>query len=193
MLTNVPLYVRAPMLGAPPAGDVGDLVQLFDATVATTLDLAGVPSRHVHFARSLRPYLSNATASSWEPRDAVFAEGGYATNEPRDFEKETGHASNYWYKSHVQQTYPLSVCRAVSIRTNSWKLVYRSDPTSLDHDSELYDLANDPLELTNVYDANPEVATELKLRILDWMVLTSDVTPYSTCDRGTGKCSGEPW
>ena len=89
----------------------------------------------------------------------------------------------------MQQTYPLSVCRAVSIRTNSWKLVYRSDPTSLDHDSELYDLANDPLELTNVYDANPEVATELKLRILDWMVLTSDVTPYELRE---GAAAAEP-
>ena len=108
-------------------------------------------------------------------------------------EKETGRASNYWYKSHVQQTYPLSVCRAVSVRTKDWKLVYRTDPTDADHDSELYDLNADPLELTNAYDARPDVATALKLKVLDWMVQTSDVTPYSTCDRGTGKCSGEPW
>ena len=40
-------YIRAPFLGVPRAPVVSDLVQLFDATVATTLELANVTARHV--------------------------------------------------------------------------------------------------------------------------------------------------
>ena len=142
------------------------------------------------------PYLrSDGPAPA--PRDVVFAEGGYNSNEPRDLEPSTSKDSTYWYKSEAQQTEPLSVCRAVSARTEEWKLIYRSDPTAPDHDSELYDLVADPLELANLYGSDDarvrDAQNNLTMRVLNWLVQTSDVTPYSTCDRGTGECTGEPW
>ena len=70
----------------------------------------------------------------WLVVQAVFAEGGYATNEPRDFE---GDASTgglgpttgiYFPKLRQQQEQPLSVCRSASVRTLTHKLIYRTDP-----------------------------------------------------------------
>jgi hypothetical protein len=69
------------------------------------------------------------------------------------------------------------------IRTGSYKLVRRSDPLDPDHDSELYDLINDPQELTNQYD-NPSFAAikaELSEKMLQWLLQTSSVNtlPFS--------------
>ena len=87
MLTRVPLTVRAPFVpNAAKGRTVRELVQLFDI-VATTLELADIESKHVHFAQTLVPYLSaDAPPAAFAPRAVVFAEGGYATNEPRDHE-----------------------------------------------------------------------------------------------------------
>lgn len=52
----MPLTLRAPFLPSAIQGtEVPDLVQLFDI-VATTLELASIESKHVHFSRSLTPY-----------------------------------------------------------------------------------------------------------------------------------------
>ena len=65
---------------------------------------------------------------------AVFSEGGYATNEPRDFEGDAstgglGPSTGIYYpKLKQQQEQPLSVCRAASVRTLTHKLVFRTDP-----------------------------------------------------------------
>ena len=112
--------------------------------------------------------------------------GGYATNEPRDFEGDasTGGTGSplaiYYPKLMQQQHHPLSVCRAVSVRTLTHKLIFRSDPTDADHDSELYDLAKDPRELDNVYgDASyAAVQAALKEKLFIWLMQTSDVTPW---------------
>ena len=90
---------------------------------------------------------------------------------------------------------PLSVCRAVSVRNLTHKLVFRSDPTDPDHSSELYDLVQDPYELSNKYtDASYALLrAELKEEILRWLVQTSDVTPWSVCDRSSGKCTATPF
>ena len=87
MLTRVPLVVHAPFVAEPArARVVGELVQLFDI-VATTLEFASITPQHVHFSRSLAPYLSSAAPpANFTPRAFVFSEGGYATNEPRDHE-----------------------------------------------------------------------------------------------------------
>ena len=128
----------------------------------------------------------------------VFTEGGYATNEPRDHEGYDGlpsKSSDYWYKEALEMAVPLSVCRAVSVRNLTHKLVFRSDPTDPDHSSELYDLVKDPYELSNKY-GDPSYAllrAELKEEILRWLVQTSDVTPWSVCDRSSGKCSATPF
>ena len=199
VLTRVPLVMRAPFLPSAAAGkQTGDLVQLFDI-VATTLELAQIEAKHVHFSRSLAPYLqSGGPSSEINPRRFVFSEGGYATNEARDHEGWDGlpdKSSDYYYKEALEMEVPLSVCRAVSVRNLTHKLVYRSDPTDPDHSSELYDLVADPYELSNKY-ADPSHATlraELKEQILQWLVQTSDITPWSVCDRVSGKCSATPF
>jgi len=79
-----------------------------------------------------------------------------------------------------QQEAPISVCRAASVRTTTHKLIFRTDPTDADHDSELYDLVADPKELTNLY-GNPTSVTvqaELKNQLFLWYMQTSDVTPW---------------
>ena len=180
VLTRVPLLVRTP--GGAKGHVVKEPVQLFDI-VPTLLDIANITATHVHFGISQKEQLYGA---SGDERRAVFAEGGYATNEPRDFEGDpsqggVGNPNQIYYpKMLQQQEKPLSVCRAASVRTLSHKLVYRTDPTDADHDSELYDLAADPLEMVNVYNngSYAAVQADLKNRLFLWYMQTSDVTPW---------------
>ena len=67
------------------------------------------------------------------------------------------------------------------IRTQTHRLVYR--PTG---QCELYDLVLDPQELDNRYNQPAHAAVQqlLQTRILDWMVQTSDVTPFTQDQRG---------
>ena len=96
------------------------------------LELAGLEADWVHFGRSLAPQLHGERG--W-PRTTVFSEGGYSTHEPRDFEGSaaTGGMPEptdiYYPKLLQQQKHPLSVCRAVSARTLTHKLVLRTDPS----------------------------------------------------------------
>ena len=178
VLTRVPLIVRTP--GGVANQVVASPVQVFDI-VPTFLELAGIPLQHVQFGVS-----QAKTLLSGEPADAdraVFAEGGYATNEPRDFEgydSLPGKTSIYYPKALQQQEKPLSVCRAASVRTGTHKLVRRTDPTDPDHDSELYDLSKDPLELKNLYGdpAYAAVQADLASKLFLWYMQTSDVTPW---------------
>lgn len=64
------------------------------------------------------------------------------------------------------------------------KVVYRPKG-----DSELYDLSNDPLELTNLWNmpAHNELRGELLSGLMEWLVTTGDVTPMHTDPRGPPK------
>ena len=183
VLTRVPFIVRTPEGTMDHV--VREPVELFDM-MATVLELAGIPARHTHFARSLVPQLGGEAG---DPTRAAFAEGGYSLHEPHCFEGRVEDISPlyrdpthiYYPKGKLQQDHPESVCRAVMIRTMTHKLVHR--PEGL---SELYDLRSDPQELSNVY-GRPEVAEvqrELERRLLDWYVETGDVTPFEEDPRG---------
>ena len=112
------------------------------------IELAGIELAHVHFAHSLTPQLRGAAGE----HRTVFAEGGYDRHEPHCFEgrfdsdQASWDADHIYYpKVHLQQTDPLSVCRAVMVRTATHKLIHRT------HDRcELYDMQSDPRELTNL-------------------------------------------
>ncbi|NLG51217.1 MAG: sulfatase-like hydrolase/transferase [Chloroflexi bacterium] len=181
-ITRVPLLIRTP--GGAAGHVVAEQVEWFDI-MATMLDLAGVEARHTHFARSLVPQLNGAAG---DPQRAVFAEGGYDTNQPHCFEgrwadydipRTPEHI--YWPKGLQQQEHPESVCRATMIRTLEYKLIYRPQGVS-----ELYDLRQDPRELHNLYGdpALEGVQRELERRLLDWYVQTADVTPMDEDPRG---------
>jgi hypothetical protein len=70
------------------------------------------------------------------------------------------------------------------MRNATHKLVYRA--RNQGSPSELYDLAADPRQLTNVW-GTPEYAgvqAGMLADLLDWLVLTSDVTPGVYDPRG---------
>lgn len=182
VITRVPLIARLP--GGSRGHTVAEPVELFDL-MATTLDLAGVAPRHTHFARSLVPQLQGAAGDG---QRAVFCEGGYARHEPHTFEGRRDRdafardrRNIYYPKGELQQSHPDSVGRTVMMRTATHKLVHR--PTGV---CEFYDLVRDPQELDNQYGApdQGQIQAEMERRLLDWLIQTSDVTPFTVDPRG---------
>ena len=186
VLLRVPFIARIP--GSKPGQLVSAPIQHFDL-LPTLLDVMNITLEHVQFGINQVPLLLGDVAPD-ESR-TVYAEGGYSSLEPRDFEgdcsdplRQLCDSSSIYYPKGVQEwNEKITVCRAVMIRTGSHKLVRRSDPLDPDHDSELYDLINDPLELTNQYD-NPSFASmkaELSEKMLQWLLQTSSVNtlPFS--------------
>jgi choline-sulfatase len=181
-LTRVPMVVRAP--GGKAGHVVREVTELLDLT-PTALDLAEIPLGHTQFGRSLVPQIEGAEG---DPLWAAFAEGGYALHEPHCFEGRSDTdqglrdpAHIYYPKGKLQQDVPLSVCRAVMVRTRTHKLIHRPDGIS-----ELYDLIADPRELRNIHGQkeSAEAQAALEKRLLDWYVQTSDVTPRREDPRG---------
>lgn len=178
VLTRIPLLARIP--GGAKAHVANGQVELFDV-MATCLELAGIPSRHTHFARSLMPQLRGAGGDAAR---AVFCEGGYNTNEPQCFEpldSFNSPANPYYPKVALQNEQPNTVTRSSMIRTQHYKLIYRPDDQS-----ELYDLTKDPRELHNMYGqgSHGKVQTQLFAQLMDWYVRTSDVAPKQIDPRG---------
>ncbi len=181
-LTRVPFVVRLP--GGTQRHVVQEPVELIDLT-PTVLELAGIPLHHTQFGQSLVPQLHGTPG---DPDRMAFAEGGYDPHEPHCFEGHSGgeqmlRAPGHIYapKAGLQQRDPLSVCRSVMVRTSHHKMIMRS----LDR-WELYDLQEDPLELTNrIDDAEyASIRQELEHHLLSWYVRTSDVTPWNEDPRG---------
>ncbi|MBX3012466.1 MAG: sulfatase-like hydrolase/transferase [Caldilineaceae bacterium] len=182
VITRVPLIVRTP--GGKAGHVVQEPVELFDL-MATTLEQAGIPAQHTHFAQSYTAQLGGAAGN---PARAAFTEGGYARHEPHCFEGRPDRdqfardeRNLYYPKGQQQQDYPDSVGRMVAMRTQTHRLVYR--PTG---QCELYDLASDPQELYNHYGetAYATVQHQLEQQLLAWSVQTSDVTPFDMDPRG---------
>lgn len=182
ILTRVPLIVRTP--GGAAGHVVNGPVELFDI-MATTLEQADVQPQHTHFARSYVPQLHGAAG---DPKRIAWTEGGYARHEEECFEGRSNRdqfardeSHIYYPKGKQQQDFPDSVGRTVAMRTNTHRFVYR--PTGL---SELYDLTSDPQELDNRYGdaACADVQRTLEGQMLEWIVQTSDVTPFDMDPRG---------
>jgi len=181
-LTRVPLVARVP--GGASDHVVAETVELMDL-FATVHELAGVPVRHTHFSQSLVPQLHGAAGDAGR---AVFAEGGYGPNEPHCFEGHEGGDQAmrtpehiYYPKTRLQQDHPETVYRSAMVRTQTHKLIHRTEGQC-----ELYDLVADPRELRNLH-GRPEVAQiqlELEKRLLNWYVDTADVTPFEEDPRG---------
>jgi arylsulfatase A-like enzyme len=77
-------------------------------------------------------------------------------------------------KQRVLLEYPESLARAMMIRTQDWKLIYR-----LDGDRELYDLRSDGNELRNLY-GDPDCAWirgDLLERMLKFSIRTQRDLP----------------
>jgi arylsulfatase A-like enzyme len=164
------VLVRNPLVVSMPGGRAGQrcdaLVEMIDL-LPTLLDVTGATTAHTHFGRSLLPLLEDGTRTH---RDAAFTEGGFG---PRDVDRmERNPAGHYRAKIQLQIDRPDLVPRTTAIRTEDWTYVHRVGAAD-----ELYDRPGDPQELHNVVESHPEVARDLRDRILDWLVETSDVIP----------------
>lgn len=163
-LTRVPLIVSQP--GSLPA-DVRDdsLVNLVDL-VPTLFQLQGIDVPRSMHGKPL-PTVTDAL-----PRDATFSEYGAGGPEFRlsDLEKlEKPYGRRALMRSLQWRE---AEGRRKMVRTREWKYVY--DPMG-DLD-ELYDLVNDPWELTNVASdpGNAGVIADMQLRLADWSIDTED-------------------
>jgi choline-sulfatase len=187
-LTQVPLIARIPGITDHNKGKTWkEPVQLFDV-MPTVMEAAGIQVTHGHFAQSLVKPMMGTADPQVDGRKYVFAEGGFASFEPRDLESDCDStqkpcvplAHPYYPKLLQQQEHPESVARAIMVRSKTHKLIWRNDPVYGEKDCELYDLEKDPQELSNKWDvpAYAGVKAELKDQLLHWLSQTSDVTPF---------------
>ena len=165
-LIRVPLIINSPGRIAPRA--VSDtMVDQIDL-MPTLLDLAGLETPDTTDGRSLAPLLRGETRHH---RDAVFGEYGFEGDALRPDEL-TPELRDEIFKHYTPEFHP-AVCRGRfrSIRTRDWKYVHYSSG-----ERELYDLKNDPLELTNLA-GDPHVAAtenDLRARLLEWSIAATD-------------------
>jgi arylsulfatase A-like enzyme len=166
--------LRNPLVMAGPGIEPGvrdTFVELVDL-LPTWAEAGEAEVRHTHFGRSLWPVLRD---SGLPHRDAAFSEGGFLAADEHLLERSPS-TSPYFGKGELQHVEPESVGKAAAVRTERWCYVYR-----LYEGPELYDRAADPRELCNLA-GRPEVAEverSLRDRLLDWMVATSDVIPWT--------------
>jgi arylsulfatase A-like enzyme len=167
-----PCLVRNPLIVAGP-GVAEDAVhdgpvEMIDLP-ATWCELAGTRFEHVQFGRSLVPVLDDPSRTH---RDLACCEGGFRLDEEPQNEQADQHP--YRLKAQLQHEHPELVARATAIRTADWTYVRRH------HDrDELYDRRADPAETANLIDDpdRREQADDLRDRLLDWLIETSDVIP----------------
>ena len=194
VLTHVPLIARVP--GGLKGARIPAPVETLDL-FATLLNLAGLLSPALsgpgaierHFSNTLLPALMgwpNASVASFKP--FVHSEGGYSPGtaevEPLDPAQAAIYAdpTNLYYPRGQEELLATHCTRAVMMRNATAKLVYRPAPGT----SELYDLAADPRERTNLYGSSSARAlqTALVYEMLDWLTQTSDITPFLEDQRG---------
>jgi arylsulfatase A-like enzyme len=166
-LTHVPLIVAWPG-HTPAAVQDSSLVNLVDI-VPTLLQLQGLEVPPAMHGQPL------PTVTAAPPRTATFAEYGaggppFCLNDlaklPKPWGRRTIFESLQWREAEG---------RRKMVRTGGWKYVH--DP--LGDLDELYDLAADPWELTNVAAQPEHQATVCELRglLADWMIRTEDARP----------------
>jgi len=184
-LTRVPFVIKPPAW-VPVEPRVSEaLVELIDFP-ATVEALTSIEPQHTHFGRSLLPLLAGETD---EHRDAVFCEGGRLHGETHCMELESTEGSEhpeeylYWPRLSLQYGEGPEHTKAIMCRTRDFKYVRR-----LYEVDELYDLREDPEELSNRIDdagtgrssALADALASLKDRLLTHYLETSDVVPHDT-------------
>ncbi len=180
-IAHVPLIVKPPLPYERKQEICDQLVELIDVC-ATVEDMTGIEPNHRHFGKSLLP-LMNGNAENH--RTAVFCEGGRLASETegKELEYAPGHTDPtdlYFPRLSIQATDDVAHTKATMCRVEGYKYVQR-----LYERDELYDLASDPFELTNVV-AEPgyaEILSDLRARTLRFYLETSDVIPFTPDQR----------
>eukprot|EP00931_Biecheleriopsis_adriatica_P008021 TRINITY_DN109263_c0_g1_i1.p1 TRINITY_DN109263_c0_g1~~TRINITY_DN109263_c0_g1_i1.p1 ORF type:complete len:564 (-),score=90.81 TRINITY_DN109263_c0_g1_i1:30-1721(-) len=200
VLTRVPLYARIP---GGAAGHVSKAPAQLADILETMLDMAGVSSQNIRFAKSLLPVLQGGEG---DMQRFVYSEGGFGYRS-EVFPMGSDHVKNdprsaYYPRALEEMCLPHPPTsdlvqmeadplwcepghgspRWVMMRNLTSKLVFRTAPGI----SELYDLSKDPLELTNVFgnDSYSGLQSEMMLLLTSWLVETSDVPPLREDPRG---------
>ena len=174
-LINVPLIIRIPDM-ITKGRIIDTLVEMIDL-YPTILELAGINPKHTHFGKSL---ISLIKGQVNKIREEVFAEGGHNPDEEHCFEPIL--KGIYYEKTMLPRNYgPKVFAKSVMVRTEDFKYIYCPDDID-----ELYDLRRDPKETINI--ANDPLAkaiiTQLKERILKWLLHTADTVPFDWDKRG---------
>jgi len=170
-LIHVPLVLRIPGL-SPQKHLYEDLIQSIDI-FATLMEVAQINTKYTHFSKNILPLLRGETDIH---REEVFAEGGYNPREPQCFEIPIKNPNLpvvgiYYDKTRISEEKPSTVARSAMIRTQEWKLVIRDKGKE-----ELYNLQEDPDELTNLIESKDysQVQSRLKEKLLRWYLNSSD-------------------
>lgn len=162
-ILRVPMILCAP--GLPSGKRVESLTEHVD--IAPTLaELLGLkPDWGIH-GGSLLPVVQGGA-----PKAAIFADGGHEEEMWARF-PHTGQVSG---KQETYRDCPEAMARTKMVRTDTYKLIVR-----LAGGNELYDLANDPMELRNLWGdpACCEVVMELQGRMIDWCLRTDTDRPH---------------
>lgn len=166
---NIPLIIK------PPAGTdcrprvSKALAELVDIP-ATVAELGGFPLNYTQFGRSLCPVLAGGETH----RDAVFCEGGRIHGEIQAMERGHGPDSLYWPRLSTQCEEGPEHTKAIMVREQRYKYVYR-----LYEPDQLFDLEEDPRELVNLAGRAEygEIERRLQARILRFLVETGDFVP----------------
>ncbi|MDR3232379.1 MAG: sulfatase-like hydrolase/transferase [Planctomycetaceae bacterium] len=123
---RIPFLVRFPKLGKAAQGRVVDEPILNIDLLPTLLDYAGVPVPQEIQGRSWRPLLEGTTASDWR--------------------------KSWFYEYFAEKQRNSQVVDVTGVRTLKAKLIkYSTKDGVLEDWTELFDLANDPYELKNLY------------------------------------------
>lgn len=173
-LLRVPLIFRVP--GAAPR-EIDALCELNDLYI-TLMELLDLEPKHHQLGRSLAPAINGGAMPD---RDAVFAEGGRLRGE--EHWGIQGLAPENWYAKRrdiVNQNPDVSLSRCAMIRTREFQYTYCANDVD-----ELFDLQRDPNAVLNVAaDAGyAQVRTQLRDRLLNWMLQSSDTLPLEQGSR----------
>merc|ERR1711871_193587 len=147
------------------------------------LALANISNDYVRFGTSLVPAL---TGGDGDLKRFVYSEGGFSFHS-EVFPMGSDHVPDdprgmYWPRAQEEMSgNGTGSPKWVMIRNSTHKLVYR--PLGI---SELYDFLVDPRELNNVIDdaSYAELKQDLMVRLMTWMVQTSDVPVLRQDRRG---------
>ena len=145
-LTDVPLVVRWPAV-VPPGLEIEERVQSIDI-MPTLLDASGLPHPNGLQGRSLLPLLRAVTdpEAVWVPRPA-FSEKAITTGGAAPTPQDT---------------------ESYSVTDDEWLLIHNATRAVGAPEYELYDLARDPRNATNVADQHGDVVDRLGREIERW-------------------------
>ncbi|MFO7947526.1 MAG: sulfatase-like hydrolase/transferase [Armatimonadota bacterium] len=173
-LLRVPLIFRVPGIAAREVDSLCEMNDLY----ATLMELVGLEPKHHQLGESLVPAIQGDAELQ---RDAVFAEGGRLPGEEHWGIK--GLSADNWYgrrRDTVNQNPQEALSRCARIRTRDIAYTYCTNDVD-----ELFDLRDDPDGVVNLAQ-NPdyaEIRTQLRERLLTWMLDTSDTLPLQQGSR----------